>query len=157
MSNVEVLRAWNAVSMFLCLKLERDIQIAKPKQTYRYLLNYAFVQRLNFCSFADWWWIRFYSCTNRRSWSRGSCRCRLTRLPNMPQPLHCPVQPLQSESLTVEEQNRIILLVILTDTFKAEFGLPMLVVLKFYRNSVVLVLMERPSLVLVNWSWLKFI
>lgn len=120
-------------------------------------MNHAFVPRLNFCPFIQWWWIRFCSYSNQSSWSWGSCRCGLTRQPNMPQPLHCPVQPLQPKGLTIKEQNRIILLVILTDTFKAHFGLPMLVIVKFHCNSVVLVLMEWPGLVLINWSWFKFI
>ena len=47
-----------ALLMFFLLffMLERDIkELQKLKQTHRHLMNYAIVQRLNFCSFTQWW------------------------------------------------------------------------------------------------------
>lgn len=61
----------------------------------------------------------------------------LAGLTAMPELIHRPMKPLQSESLAVEEQNGVVL-VILAASVERHLRFPQLIVVKLHRNPIFL-------------------
>lgn len=87
----------------------------------------------------------------------GGGRCGwLAGLTAMPELIHRPMKPLQSESRAVEEQNGVVL-VILAASVERHLRFPQLIVVKLHRNPIFLRLAQWSGLRLVNRSRFEFI
>ena len=68
----------------------------------------------------------------------------------MSQALYSAVKALQTESVTIEEQNGVVFLVIFAGTFESNLGFSGLIVLEFYADFVVFGFVQRPWLALID-------
>lgn len=125
--------------------------------TYRHWMHYCFVQCLCFGDLPKWRRTRICGCPSWGCRCHVRCSSMLTRQPDMPQPLYCPMQSLQSKSLSIKKQNRIIVLVVFTAPLKGNIWLSRLIIMELDSDPIFLVLIQWSRLALVNWCWLKFI